>query len=120
MNTFCRFVLAPALLSGVGLFLLAQDTVQERTTGKVLLLKNGNVMEGDIEKVGAQVCIRRGSSEVWIDLDKTARLCADWEDAYAHMQSLLKLDSATDRVKLARWCLLYRMNDKALRQANQA
>ena len=120
MNTFCRFVLAPALLAGVGFFLLAQEPIQERKTGKVLLLKNGNVMEGDIEKVGTQMCIRRGTSEVWIDLDKTARLCADWDDAYAHMQTLLKMDSATERVKLARWCLLYRLNDKALQQASQA
>ena len=74
-------------------------------------------MEGDIEKVGMQMCIRRGMSEVWIAGDKTARLCADWDDAFAYVRSLVKLDDANDVVKLARWCHLHQLNAKALEQA---
>ena len=120
MQTYLRFLLGPAVMAGVAFFLLAQDAVKEPATGKVLLLKNGSVLEGDIAQVGTQMCIRRGASEVWIDASKASRLCADWDDAYVHMQTLLKLDSAAERVKFARWCHLYHLNEKALEQARKA
>jgi hypothetical protein len=77
-------------------------------------------MEGDIERVKEQYCVRRGKSEVWIAADKAVRLCADWDDAYAFAQSLLKSDTATNRMHLARWCHMHRMVDRALEQAQRA
>src|SRR5262245_11396698 len=121
MTTIIRFVIVPAILvASVGLVLYAQDAPAQRTEGKVLLLKTGHAMEGDIERVKEQFCVRRGKSEVWIAADKAIRLCADWDDAYAFAQSLLKADTATNRMHLARWCHLHRMVDRALEQAQQA
>ena len=69
-------------------------------SGKVLLLRNGQVLEGEIDKVGMQMRIRRGMSEVWIAADLSARLCADWDDAYLFMRTLIKEDNAHDQVRL--------------------
>jgi hypothetical protein len=113
-------LIVPALVAGVGYCLHAQDAADKPATGKVLLLRNGHVMEGDIEKVGTQMHVRRGASEVWIAADLSARLCPDWDDAYLFMQTLIKADSAGDHVKLARWCNMHQMNDKALAQAKIA
>jgi hypothetical protein len=110
----------PAVFISVGFFLHAQDGPTERINGKILLLKTGHAMEGDIEKVGTQLCVRRGKSEVWIAEDKAIRLCADWDDAYAYAQTQIKLDDANDRVKLARWCHMHRLTEKALEQARVA
>lgn len=116
-----RYLIVPALLiAGAGYFLHAQDAGKERTTGKVLLLKTGHAMEGEIEKLGLEFCVRRGKSEVRIAVDKAVRLCADWEDAYAYAQSLIKADDANDHLKLARWCHLHRLTDKALAEAKRA
>jgi hypothetical protein len=120
MHTQSRWLIVPALVVGVASFLLAQDPVVERTTGKVLLLTNGNVVEGDIVKIGTQMCVRRGKSEVWIGIEQTTRLCADWDDAYAHLQARLKLASADERLKFARWCHLHQLKDKALEQGKLA
>jgi hypothetical protein len=120
MKNLIRSLMVSAIIAGVGYVAMAQDAGAERTKGTVLLLKNGHAMEGDIEKVGMQMCIRRGTSEVWIAGDKSARLCADWEDAFAYVRSLVKQDDANDMVKLARWCHLHDLDDKALAQARIA
>ena len=113
-------LLGAALCVGVGILLRAQEFGPERTRGKVLLLKNGHAMEGDVEKVGAQMCVRRGSSEVWIGNDKAARLCADWDEAFRYVESMIRPADANDRVKLARWCQLNKLSDRALEQARRA
>lgn len=120
MKTLLPWLIVPAILVGVGYSLPAQDFGEPRKTGKILLLKSGLVMEGQIEQVGTQMCIRRGVSEVWIAAEKAMRLSPDWDDAYAFMQTLIKPDSPFDRVKLARWCHLHHLNNEALEQAKFA
>ncbi len=120
MKSHLRWLMVPAVLVGVGYFLRAQDLSETRKTGKVLVLKTGLTMEGDITQIGPQICVRNGKSEVWIAVDKTMRLSPDWFDAYAFMQTLIKKDSASDRVKLARWCHLNRLHDEAIEQAKVA
>lgn len=121
MHTFMRFSIVPAILAGAGLFLYAQDAPTPLPAkGKVLLLRTGSAMEGDIERVGTQYCIRRGASEVWIAEDRAFRLCTDWEDAYRFALTQINTKDAGDRVRLARWCHLYRLTDRALEQARFA
>jgi hypothetical protein len=119
MKTLWCALIVPALVAGLGYCLYAQDA-DKREAGKVLLLKNGHVMEGDIEKIGAQVRVRKGASEIWLAADTAARICADWEDAFLFMQTLIKPESAGDRVRLARWCNMHNMNERALEQARIA
>ncbi|MSQ93179.1 MAG: hypothetical protein EXR98_01335 [Gemmataceae bacterium] len=116
-----RYLVVPAILVvGLGYGLRAQDAGKERERGKVLLLKTGHAMEGDIEKLGLEFCVRRGKSEVRIAVEKAVRLCADWDDAYAYAQTLIKPDDANDHVKLARWCHLHRLTNQALAEARRA
>jgi hypothetical protein len=120
MKTLLPFLIAPAVYVSLGFFVYAQEAETDRTTGKVLLLKTGHAMEGNIEKVGAQLCVRRGPSEVWIAADKAIRLCADWDDAFAFALTQINPKDANDRVRLARWCHLHRLTEKALEQARIA
>ncbi|MBI3821872.1 MAG: hypothetical protein HY289_04225 [Planctomycetes bacterium] len=115
-----RFAIVPAVLAGIGLLVCAQDAPKERTKGTVLLLKTGHAMEGDIERTGMQFCIRRGPSEVWIAEDRAIRLCADWADAFAFALTKINTNDADDRIRLARWCHLHHLNDRALEQARCA
>ncbi|MBI2807169.1 MAG: hypothetical protein HYX68_19480 [Planctomycetes bacterium] len=116
-----RFSLVGALLTaGLGGVLHAQEPGNPRDKGSVLLLKNGLAMEGAIERIGVQYCVRRGKSEVWIATEKAVRLCADWNDAYAYALAQIKGDDANSRVRLARWCHLHHLPDKALDQARAA
>ncbi|HZZ77802.1 MAG TPA: hypothetical protein VFE62_04750 [Gemmataceae bacterium] len=119
MNRILPCLLAPALVAGLGYCLFAQD-VDGRSSGKILLLKNGSVMEGDIDKVGTQIRIRRGTSEIFLGADSAVRICTDWDDAYVFMQTLIKPNSAGGHVALARWCNMHHMDDRALEQAKIA
>jgi hypothetical protein len=120
MKTLMRCLILPALAVGFACSVRAQEPEEPGKTGKLLLLKSGHVMEGDIKQVGKQMCVRRGDSEVWIAADKTMRLSPDWLDAYAFMQTLIRPDNANDRVKLARWCHQNHLNTEALSQARFA
>ena len=100
MRTYMYFLIVPAVFAGLVFLVNAQDADKQRTKGKVLLLKSGHAMEGEIEKVGAQLCVRRGKSEVWIPEDKALRLCADWDDAFAFAASQTRSEDANDRVRL--------------------
>jgi hypothetical protein len=120
MKTLLRWLILPTLVVGIAATLRAQETGETRKTGKVLLLKSGQVMEGEIEQVGNEMCIRRGSSELRIATDRTVRLCPDWIDAYAFMLAHIRDTNADDHLKLARWCHANRMADQAIHHTKAA
>src|SRR5271170_4008812 len=82
-------------------------------TGKVLVLKNQLMVEGDIEYIGAQYRVCRPVGEAWIPGDKGLRLCADKDEAYAFLHAYLKEDDSEGRLRLAAWCLDHGMNREA-------
>src|SRR5262245_40154492 len=120
MQTLLRWLLLPALVVGAAGIVRAQDSGEPRKTGKVLLLKTGVALEGDIEQFGKEMCIRRGTSELRIAVDRTVRLCPDWIDAYAFMLAHVKSDNPNDHVGLARWCQLNKLTDQAIHHARAA
>lgn len=119
MNTFIRFGwLAPVLALGFGLRAMAQDA--PATTGKVLILANDRVIEGEIDRVGDQFRIRRGMGEALITADRAKRLCADWADALAYLRSQANLGDPDERLRLARWCHQHGLKDDALAETRSA
>ena len=116
-------MLLAVLVAAVGAGLAAQESaVREapRLTGRVLLLHSERGMEGEIEKIGEQYRIRRGSGEAWVPADKAMRLCADWEDAYAYMKTRANLGDPDERLRLVRWCQLNSLREQALLEAKLA
>jgi hypothetical protein len=120
MKSFARYWLVALAWAGLHGALLAQQAGPEPTTGKVLLLRNGQVMEGDIRKTSAEIFVRNGMSEIGVSANLALRLCANWDDAYVFAQTMIKLDDANERVVLARWCHRHGMADRALEQARRA
>jgi hypothetical protein len=89
--------------------------------GHVLLLPNERIFEGDIEKVGDRFCIRRsGGGETWLPCDNAVRLCASRDEAYRYLRTQANLDDADERLRLARWCLMYEMRQQALAELTAA
>src|SRR3954447_1113457 len=120
MTPSLRSTLVALALIVCGNSLSAQEANKEPTTGKILLLRSGQVVEGDIRRVGTQICIRNGMSEILLGADKALRICTDWEDAYVFMQTAIKLSDPNARVRLARWCQMRNLPDRALEQARIA
>jgi hypothetical protein len=86
----------------------------------VLVLENEHTMEGDIERSGNQYRIRRAVGETWVPADQVLCLCASYEEAYAFLCTRTNLRDADERLRLARWCLLYGLRTQALAEATAA
>src|SRR5437867_2627894 len=98
-------LLVPAL--GLGLALAQESAPPALEKGKVLLLPSERGIEGEIEKVGDQYRIRRGTGETWLPISQTLRLCKDWQDAYEYMKARANLADPDERLRLIRWCHLH-------------
>lgn len=113
MKTIFRIAwLAPVLALAIAARAAAQDA--PALNGKVLILANDRVLEGEIGKLGNQYQIRRGAGETLIDADRAKRLCRDWDDALAYMRSQANLADPDERLRLARWCRQYELREQAL------
>src|SRR5207248_5928269 len=48
------------------------------------------------------------------------RLCASREDAFRYLRTQANLDDADERLRLARWCLMYELRSQALAELKAA
>lgn len=119
MNTKIGLLL---LLPAIGLSSVwaQQASAPSLDKGKVLLLTSERCLDGDIEKVGDQYRIRRGTAETWVPVRQGLRLCKDWQEAYEHMKARANLADADERLRLARWCHLHDLTEQALAEAKLA
>lgn len=120
MNTKIPFLVCAAALA-VPACAFSQTAESQPLKGQVLLLRNERIFEGDIEKVGEQYRMRRpNGGETWLPCDQALRLCASREDAYRYLRTQANLDDADERLRLARWCLMYELRSQALTELKAA
>src|SRR5262249_25634361 len=99
--TICLLTFAGALI--VPARAVSQSDAPETSPlkGRVLLLLNERIFEGDIEKVGQRYCMRRpAGGETWLPCNQAVRLCASREDAFQYLRSQANLDDADERLRL--------------------
>ena len=89
-------------------------------TGKVLVLENGALMEGDIARIGDRYRIACSGGERWVPAAGVVRLVQDRHQAYLVMASRANLRDADERLRLANWCLGRGMRKEALVEARAA
>lgn len=112
MATTIRLFLCAAALA-VSTLAFAQQAAP--TKGRVLLLDNERIFEGDIEKVGDRYCVRRpNAGETWIPGDKVALLCGSRLEAYGHLRKQANLNDPDELLRLARWCQLQELREQAV------
>jgi hypothetical protein len=112
-------LLAGLVVLGVSL-LGAADTSKPLHKGKVLLLKNEHVLEGDIERVGDRYRVRRLIGETWVPAERVTCLVASMPDAYAYLRERVNLEDADERLRLAHWCRLNGLRKQALTEMQAA
>lgn len=119
MKSIIRFAaLAPLLALGFAVRAAAQEATP--AAGKVLILTNDRVLEGDIDRFGDHYRIRRGMGETLIAAKRGKRLCADWDDAVAFVRSQANLGDPDERLRLARWCQQHGLTADAAAEARAA
>jgi hypothetical protein len=72
----------------------------------LLVLKNGQVIEGEVMRAGDYFLVTRGEGvELRMEADKVECVCASLAEAYEFKVRRLPPASARSRIELARWCL---------------
>lgn len=121
MNAFLRLLLGTWAVILPGIVLRAADEPEPgRLKGRVLLLENERVLEGDIERVGERYLIRRSLGESWVTDEKILCLCNDLQEAYQFLRGQANLRDADERLRLARWCQQHRLWEHGLAEATAA
>src|SRR5689334_9402931 len=115
MKTRLASLVLPAVLAVASA--VQADPPMSPSVGKVLLLRNDRALEGEIERVGGQYRVKRGSGEVWVANEQAVQLCADWNDAYVYMKGRTDLSNPDERLRLARWCNVNQLGPQALEEA---
>lgn len=118
MNTL--FLLSLSLVALLGAEEPAPASAQPTIKGKVLLLENDRVLEGEIEMVGDRYKIKRTIGETWLPTNNVVRLCPSMDDAYLFLRSRTNLEDADERLKLVSWCVRYGLKERALEEAGAA
>ena len=119
MKTIIRHLVCVLTPLAVCLGGLAQE-VAPSSQGKVAILANDRILQGDIELVGKQYRIRRSIGESWLPADQVRCLCGTLEEAFAYLLAQANLNDGDERLRLARWCHLHGLKQHAADEAAAA
>jgi hypothetical protein len=118
MSTF-RHAIALALL--VPALLVAQDLASLSPQAGLLVLRNGQVMQGNITRAGDHYIVTFGAGgEVKIAAKEVEAQCADIAGAYDYKLRRLSGDGAAPHLDLAEWCLRHHLHRQCAEQLSLA
>jgi hypothetical protein len=114
MNTIQRLLVVGAacgLWLVPGLFVSAQQPAApnggapSRGQEQVLLLKNGQVLQGRVVPRGDRYMVFSPGTELQIKVAEVEKVCLTMDEVYAHRRLSMQQDSAQAHLELAQWCL---------------
>jgi hypothetical protein len=90
-----------------------------RAADTVVVLRNGNVIEGDVSRVGDRFVIRRQGSEIRLPEADVWLTAADLRRAYRQIAGQVNRQ-AGGHARLAHWCWRHELRDEAAEQLTLA
>jgi hypothetical protein len=109
---------AVALVLAACPVLSAQES--PRPGGRVVVLDNERVLEGEVQREADQFLIRLNAGELRIPAAKVLKVCANLEEVYQFLAERANLRDAGDRLRLARWCQSHGLREQAIAEAREA
>ena len=105
MNHSARAATIAVLLT-VSLLARAADPLALKPQHAVLLLRNGQVLEGDVTPAGDYYLLSLGKTgQVRLAAKDVGMICRDLQEAYQRKAAAINQKSAAAHVELAEWCL---------------
>ena len=115
-----RGALALCILTIAGLPALAGDPLDAPDSG-VLVLRNGQVLSGKIERVGDRLVVSMGNgAKVYLPAAEVDLQCQSLAEAYQKKREYLRPDNAREHLDLADWCLKQKLHRQAAEQLSAA
>jgi len=97
-----------------------QPTLQPAPQPGVLLLRNGQVMAGQIALAGDVYCVALPHGEIRVKAIDVEFCCRDLEDGYWRKRAQLRAGNVDDHLRLAGWCLKHELLGHAGRELAHA
>jgi hypothetical protein len=95
-------------------------TAAPPSVGTMLILDNGQVLEGRIDRVGERYRVVKDGGETWLPATRVQAVCADLTAAYHTLSSRIGATDADGRLRLARWCESVGLREHAILETNAA
>jgi hypothetical protein len=86
----------------------------------VLLLRNGQVIQGHIERTGDYYTVTAPDEETQIRANKVEFVCRDLRDGYARKKAAIRADDLQQHLQLLLWCERQGLLDCAQEELNAA
>src|SRR5581483_4293720 len=105
------------LAAPVAAFAQSPEPEIPRTAGKVLVLDNERIMQGDIVREGDRYRGRRNAGETWVPAEKVRMVCDSLDEVYRGLRSRANPRDVDELLKLARWCRQHGLREQGLKDA---
>ena len=86
----------------------------------VLLLRNGEIIQGQVARSGDRYEVRVPGGEIYVKAAEVQHECRDLAEVYQRKAALIQRDRALDRLELAQWCIKVGLLDHAARELAEA
>jgi len=74
-------------------------------TPSVLLLRNGQILQGTIVRAGSQYVVAVPGGEIRVEASEVQCQCRAIDEVYQRRRAVIRFDSAQDHLEMAQWCL---------------
>ncbi|MDG2380897.1 MAG: hypothetical protein P8N76_04430 [Pirellulaceae bacterium] len=106
-----RIALLSALAFSAGALVAAE---LPRHTSKIVVLRNGNVLQGVVQSENQRLVISDGDARVTrVSLNDVDFISEDFQAAYRRKLSRLEDGNVEQHLRLAQWCLRYGLSESA-------
>jgi hypothetical protein len=79
----------------------------------VLLLRNGEALQGKITLAGDRYYVMLPAGEIFPKVSEVEMFCRDLNEGYLRKRAAVRRDRVEDRLDLAEWCIRHRLLDQA-------
>jgi hypothetical protein len=88
--------------------------------GKALVLDNGQVIEGQVDRVGDRYRVVKDGGETFLPATRVRAVCPDLAAAHQTLSGAVGATDADGRLRLARWCESVGLRAQAIAEAKAA
>jgi hypothetical protein len=112
MSGFFRQLLIPCLIAFATAAICAVAASPDVQPG-VLLLRNGELIEGQITQAGDHYDVTLRDGEIHVRVADVEAVCRDLDDCYSVKRDHVAAGNVNDQLALAEWCLRHKLLDQA-------
>ena len=84
--------------------------------GEIVMLRNGSLIEGEVEVLGSQIMVETSASRMRLSRSEVDDVVASRQDAYEKKRARIVHPTAEKHLQLARWCLRQELWAQAARE----